>query len=125
MDEAGAEGDEEQNGGDFNQHHDVVGARRLADAADENDGEQKDHEEGGNIEAGVPSGRVDRVAGEVLQAEREIRGREPLGREMQAEPVHQIDDVRGEADAYAHIREGVLQDESQPMIHAMSSPMMA
>ena len=111
MDEAGAEADEEQDGGDLDQHHDVVGARGFADAADENDGEDEDDEEGGNVEAGVPSGSVDGVAGEVLQAERKVGGREPLGREMQAQPVEQIDDVRGEADADAHVGEGVFEDE--------------
>ncbi len=30
---------------------------------------------------------------------------------MDAEPVQQIDDVRGEADADAHVGEGVFEDE--------------
>ena len=30
---------------------------------------------------------------------------------MDAEPVHQIDDMRGEAHAHAHIAEGVLEDQ--------------
>ncbi len=36
LDEAGAGKDEDQNGGDLDQHHDVVGAGRLADAAHQN-----------------------------------------------------------------------------------------
>ena len=58
--------------------------------------------------------------------ERKERGREPLGVEMDAEPVEQIDDVGGEArretlmleKAYSRMR-------SQPMIQAISSPMVA
>ena len=57
-----------EDGGDFDEHHDVVGAGGLADAADEDDGEDHDDEEGGDVEAGVPAGGVDVVAGEVLQA---------------------------------------------------------
>jgi hypothetical protein len=103
VDEAGAEADEEQDGRDLDQHHDVVGACRLADASDQDDREQHDDEEGGNVEAGVPAGRVDILAGEVLQAERKKCRRKPLGGKVDAEPVEQVDDVRGEADRDAHV----------------------
>ncbi len=49
--------------------------------------------------------------GEVLQAQRQVGGREPLGVEVDPEPVEQIDDVSGEADGDAHVGEGVLEDE--------------
>ena len=88
-----------EDGGDLDQHHDVVGAGGLADAADEDDGEEEDDEEGGDVEAEVPAGGEDVFAGEVLQAEREVGGGEPLGVEVDAEPVEEVDDVRGEADA--------------------------
>ena len=46
----------------------VVGAGRLANAAHQDHGENQDDEEGGNIEAEVPAGMVEPVAGEILQA---------------------------------------------------------
>ncbi len=100
-----------EDGSDLDQHHDVVGAGGFADAADEDDGEEEDDEEGGDVEAGVPAGGEDVFAGEVLQAEGKVGGGEPLGIEVDAEPVEQIDDVRGEADGDAHVGEGVLEDE--------------
>ena len=100
-----------EDGGDLDEHHDVVGAGGLADAADEDDGEEEDDEEGGDVEAGVPAGGEDVFAGEVLKAEGKVGGREPLGVEVDAEPVEEVDDVRGEADGDAHVGEGVLEDE--------------
>ncbi len=111
VDEGEAEDDEEEDGGDFDEHHDVVGAGGLADAADEHDGEQEDDDEGGDVEAEVPAGGEDVLAGEILEALREVGGGEPLGVEVDAEPVEQVDDVGGEAYADAHVREGVLEDE--------------
>ncbi len=95
LDEAGSGEDEDQDGGHFDEHHDVVGAGRLADAAHQQDGEEHDHQEGGNVEAEVPAGLVNVVAGEILQAGGQIGGRDPLGRRVEAEPVEQIDDVGG------------------------------
>ena len=77
LDEAGGGEDEDQDGGDLDQHHDVVGARRLADAAHQDHGEDHDDEEGGNVEAEVPAGLVEIVAGQILQAGGQIGGRDP------------------------------------------------
>jgi len=63
MDEGEAEEDEGEDGGDFDHHHDVVGAGGLADPDDEDGGEDTDDEEGGNIEAAVPAGSEDGVSG--------------------------------------------------------------
>ena len=52
-------------------------ARRLADAADQNHREEHHDEEGGNVEAEVPAGIVEVVAGQVLQACGQIGGRDP------------------------------------------------
>ena len=111
LDEAGRGEDEDEDGGDLDQHHDVVGARRLADAADQDDGEDHHDEERGDVEAEVPAGIVEVVAGEVLQAGGQVGGRDPHERRMDAEPVEQIDDVGGEADADAHVGEGVFEDQ--------------
>ena len=111
VDEREAEEDEGEDGGDLDHHHDVVGARGLADADDEDDGKDADDEEGGDVETGVPAGGVDSVAGEVLEALWEEGGGEPFGVEMDAEPVKQIDEVRSEADGDAHVGEGVFEDE--------------
>ena len=56
MDEAAGRRRRRQDGAILIEHHDVVGAGRLADAADEHDGEQNDDEEGGDVEADVPAG---------------------------------------------------------------------
>ena len=111
VDEAEAEGDEEKDGGDLYEHHDVVGAGGLADASDQDDGEEENHGERGEVEAGVPAGSEDVFAGEVLQAERKVGGGEPLGIEVDAEPVEEINDMGGEANADAHVGEGVFEDE--------------
>jgi hypothetical protein len=111
VDEAQAEGDEEQDRGDFYEHHDVVGAGGFADASNKDDGEEENDGEGGEVEAGVPAGSEDVFAGEVLEAEGEIGGGEPAGIEVDAEPVEQVDDMRGEANGDAHVGEGVLEDE--------------
>ena len=104
--------DKGQDCGDFDQHHDVVGAGGLADAEHQDDGEETDYDdEGGDIEAGVPAGGVDVFAGQVLQAQRQVGGGEPFGVEVDAEPVEQVDEVRGEADGDAHVGKGVLEDE--------------
>ena len=72
LDEAGAGKDEDQNGRRLDQYHDVVGARRLADAAHQNHRQEHHHQEGGNVEAEVPAGGINIVAREVLQAGRQI-----------------------------------------------------
>ena len=56
MDEVQADEDEGEDRDDLDQHHDVVGAGGLADAAHEDDGEQNDDEERRNVEAEVPAG---------------------------------------------------------------------
>ena len=84
---------------------------RLADAAHQDDRDEHDDEEGGNVEAEVPAGVVEVVAGEILQAAGEIGGRDPARAGMQAEPVEQVDDMGGEADADAHVGAGVLEDQ--------------
>ena len=111
FDEAGGGEDEDQNGGDLDHDQDVVGAGRLADAADQNHRQDHDDEEGGNVEAEVPAGLVEVVARKVLQAGGQICRRDQLERRMEAEPVQQINNVGGKAHADAHVAEGVLQNQ--------------
>ena len=111
LDEAGSGKDEDEDGGDFDEDHDVVGACRLADAADQDHGEDHDNEEGGNVEAEMPAGVVEIAAREVLESCGEIGGGDPHEGHVNAEPVEEVDDVRGEADADAHVGEGVFEDE--------------
>ena len=59
----------------------------------------------------MPAGGIEVFAGEILKAGGQIRGRDPLDREVESEPIEQIDDVGGEADADAHVGEGVLEDQ--------------
>ncbi len=95
----------------LNRDHHVVGGGGLADAAHQNHREEHDDEEGGNVEAEVPAGVVEVVAGEILEAGGKIGGRDPSRAGMQAEPVEQVDDVGGEADADAHVGAGVFEDQ--------------
>ncbi len=87
VNEARCECDERQNGDDFNQHHDVVGFRGLADSADQNHGEQHDDDERRPVEAEMPTGTVKHVAGEIGEAARQICRRDPFRIRMNAEPV--------------------------------------
>jgi len=111
LDEAGAGKDEDQDGGHLDEHHDVVCASRLADAADQEHGEEHDDEEGGNVEAEVPSGFVEIVAGKVLQAGGQVGRGDPLEGQVDAEPVEEVDQMRGETHADAHVAEGVFEDQ--------------
>ena len=84
---------------------------RLANAADQDDGEKQDDEKRRNIEAEMPSGTVDEVAGQVLQAFGQVGGRDPCGGWMEAKPVEQIDDVGGEAHTHRHVGARVFEDQ--------------
>ena len=44
---------------------------------------------------------------------------------MQAEPVEQVDDVRGKADTDAHVGEGVFEDQVPADDPGASSPRVA
>ena len=103
--------DKDQDGGDLEQHHDVVGPGGFADAAHQHDGQDQHDEKGGNIEAQVPARLVDRVALQVGEAGGQKGGRNPTRAGMQAKPIHEIDDVGRKADAHGHVADGVLQDE--------------
>ena len=111
MDKAEAEEDKQQNGRNLDQYHDVVGPCGLAYTAHQHDGQQQHDQKRRNIEPSVPTRGIDVLALQVLQAKRQIRRREPLGRQRQSHPVQQRDDVRRKADADAHIAEGVLENE--------------
>src|SRR5580658_6686794 len=111
MDETDDGEDEDEDGDELEGDHHVVGGGGLADAADKDDREQHDDEESGNVEAEVPAGVVDVIAGEILQAAGKIGGRDPFCGGMKVEPVEEIDDVSGEADADAHIGACVFKDE--------------
>ena len=56
VDELRAKDDEQQYGADFEQHHDVVGFRRLANAADQNHRQQHHDQKRGHIETEMPAG---------------------------------------------------------------------
>ena len=59
----------------------------------------------------MPTLPEDIVAGEILEAKRQVGRGEPLGIELDAEPVQQVYHVRGETDGDAHVAEGVFEDE--------------
>ena len=111
LDETGCGDDEDENGDDLDEDQDVVGAGRLADAAHQHNGENHDDEEGGNVEAEVPAGRVEIVSGKILQTGGQIGGRNPLEIGVEAEPVQQRHNMGSEAHADAHVAEGVFEDQ--------------
>ena len=126
VDEAEAGEDEDQDGGDFEQDHDVVGLRRLANAADEHDREEHDDKNAGMLKPKCQPGCV-----EIILPARSCM---PVGR--YAGEIHCRDGCRPNQssrstrcaekptltamllNAYSRIR-------SQPMIHATSSPIVA
>ncbi len=111
MNEADDGEDEDEDRSQLESHHYIVGRGRLANAAHQNDREDEHDEERGNVEPEVPAGMIEPVAGQVLEAVGKIGGRDPLRGGVQAEPVEQVDDMRGKSDAHAHIRAGILQDQ--------------
>ena len=74
FDEVSCRDDEGENGDDLDQDEDVVSARRLANAANENDGEHHHNEKSRDVEAEVPPGLVEVVPGEVLKPGGQICG---------------------------------------------------
>jgi len=112
MDELRAGENEDEDGPDFEQDHDVVGAGGFLDAVDEDDGDDKDDDEGGDVEAEMPSGLIENFAGKIGESAGEIGRRDPFEGRMDAKPVHEVDGVLGKADGYGHVREGVFEDEA-------------
>src|SRR5206468_32160 len=100
-----------EDGDNFHQHHHVIGFRRLADAANQNDGEEHHDDERGPVETEMPPGAVKHVAFEVGKTAGKIGGRNPAGIGMDAEPVQQVDEVLRKADADGHVADGVLENE--------------
>ena len=111
VDEMRSGDDEDQNRRDFEQNHDVVGARGLADTPDQHDGQNQHDEKRGKIEAQMPARLVDGIALKVGKAGRQKSRRDPTRAGMQAKPIHEIDNVGGKADAHGHVADGVLQDQ--------------
>ena len=72
MNKVDGRGDEDEDGDELDADHHVVGRGRFANAADEDDSENQDHEKCRNVEAKVPTGMIEPVAGEVLQTFRQI-----------------------------------------------------
>ena len=125
MDELRADSDEQQDGRDLEQHHDVVGLGGFADAAHQDHCKEHDDEESRDIETKMPAGRVDALPWRSCRPGGQVCGRDPTRIGMYAEPVEQVDDVRGESDADAMLEKAYSRMRSQPMIQAISSPMVA
>ncbi len=111
MNKAHAHEDEGQDGGDLQQDHDVVGLRRLANAAHQDDRQQQHDEKRGNVEAEVPTRRIQRVVLQIGEAAGQIGGRDPAQRGMPAKPVERRGHVRRKTDANGHVADCVFQDQ--------------
>ena len=77
MDKAGARHDEDQDRGDLEQNHDVVGSRGFADTPYQHDGQNQHDQKGGKIETQMPAWLVDSVALQVGEAGGQKGGRDP------------------------------------------------
>src|ERR1700761_6431816 len=104
-------GDEDQNGSNLDRDHEVVGFGRLAYAAHEDDGEQQNDEEGWDVESEVPARVVDGVALQVCKAVGEVGRGDPFCGWVQAEPVEEVNDVGGKANADGHVGAGVFENQ--------------
>ena len=106
--------DEDQNGGDLDHHHDVVGLGAFADAAHQHLGQRDQDQQRRQVEPG--SGELaldDRRMGELFG-------------QMEAEHIiEQIVEVGGEADRDAMFETAYSRIRSQPMIQAKISPSVA
>src|ERR1035437_5670123 len=111
LDKAGPGKDKDQNGGHLDQHHDVVGAGRLANATHQEYRQEHHDQEGGNVKAKVPAGFVEIVAGKILKTGGQVGRGDPLDRQVDAEPVKEVDQVSGEGNADSHVAEGVFQNQ--------------
>ena len=103
--------DKRQDGGDLQQHHDVVGLGRLANAAHQHDRQQHDDEKRRDVETEMPAGSVKHVALQIGEAAGQISRRDPAQRRMPAEPLKGRRHVCGESDADRHVADGVLEDQ--------------
>ena len=95
---------------DLHQHHDVVRPGGLANAAHQDHRQQQHDDECRDVEAEVPTRAEDVLAGQVLQAERQVGGRKPLRIQPDAQPVEQVNHVRGEPDRHAHVRKKRIRE---------------
>ena len=110
--------DEEQKHRDLDQNHPGVELRRLLDAPDEDDGDERDDAQGKQVEDDRVAEEVRRSAelfGEArgvrgAQAQgRAVVGREPGG-DVHAEVAHQRAEVVGPTDGDGDVADGVLDD---------------
>ena len=125
MDEADGGEDEDEDGDEFDRDHHVVGRGRLADAADQDHGEQQDDEKGGDIETEVPAGVVEVVAGQVLEAVGEIGGGDPLALGCRPNQSSRSTTWAAKPTLTLMLEPAYSRIRSQPMIQATSSPSVA
>src|SRR6202034_1111018 len=102
--------DENKNGNNFQENHHVVGFSRFTNAAHQDYGEQHHDQESGPVESEVPARPVKRIPLKVCQTSWKIGRNNPAKSGTNAEPVQQIDNVRGKSDADSHVGNGVLKD---------------
>ena len=112
MNKTGREADKHKDGDDFEQHHNVVGARRFLDAANQDNREQHDDDECRPIETEMPAGSIQHISLKILKPARQVRGRNPFGIGMHAKPIKQIDDMLRKSHADGHIADSVNTAES-------------
>ena len=111
MNEAHSNEDEGQDGGDLQHDHDVVGLSRLANTANQNNGQQHDNEESSDIKTKMPTRCVKRIALQVGKSAGQVGRRDPAQCGMPAEPLKGRRHLRGESDAHRHVADGVFEDQ--------------
>src|SRR6266851_6321146 len=111
VNETRCEGDEDKDGNNFQQDHYIVGFRGLADSANEDYRQQHDDDERGPVEAQMPARRIQHVPLQIGEPARKIGGSNPAQARVDAEPIQQTNNVRGEPYANGHVADRVLENE--------------
>ena len=125
-----ADGDEERERDQLDDHHDVVGARAFLRAAQEHPRDQHHDPERREVHEdrhpGDVRGRIEQAADLGVRAEERgaIAGRQPH-RQREADAAQQRRKVVAPGDGDGDVADRVLEHRSQPMIHATSSPSVA
>src|SRR5205807_635690 len=103
MDKLSAHENEDENGRNFDQDHDVVGLSGFADSSYQNDSEDHHYQKCREIKPKMPAGTVKVISCQVLQTGRQIGRRNPAQRRVESKPVEKTHQMRGKPDTDSHI----------------------
>ena len=125
-----ADGDEQGQGGELDHHHDVVGARALLGAPQQQPGDEHHDPERRQIDQDRHAADVRRRFEERVhfrdrtEERRAVAGRQER-RQLQPEAAQQRGEIVAPRDRHRDVPDRVSRIRSHPMIHATSSPSVA